>query len=69
MSAGRYRSQTAYGQHIQKLGGGFYRLSWTVDRYYPSSRLRHPVGFQRNADLAGARRFAKKWGLPDPMPS
>lgn len=40
-----------------------FRLSWTVDFYYPDSRLRHPRSFSRDTDERGAKRFAHRWGL------
>jgi hypothetical protein len=60
---GRYRSSGSYGHRIQRLGGNFYRLFWTVDRYYSGSRLRFPRTGSRDTDEAGAHRFAKKWGI------
>jgi hypothetical protein len=41
---------------------GYYQLRWTVDRYYSGSRLR---GYTRVADERGARRFARRWQIPD----
>lgn len=61
---GRHRSSGSYGHSIQRLGRDFYRLHWTVDRYYSSSRLRFPRGASRDTGTAGAARFAKRWGLP-----
>jgi len=61
----RYRSEGSRSQHVRKLGPDWYVISWTVDFYYPTSRLRHPRTFRRNTDLAGAKRFAKRWGLND----
>lgn len=55
----------SYGHRVVQIGPGHYRLFWTVDFKYPSSRLRHPRGFQRDTDAAGARRFARRWGLGD----
>lgn len=63
---GRYRSSGSYGHDIQRIGPDHYRLHWTVDRYYASSRLRHPRLSSRDTDLAGAIRFAKRWELPTP---
>jgi hypothetical protein len=63
----RHRSSGAKGFAIKHLGGDDYRLSWVVDRYYPTSRLRHPRGCHRDTDEAGARRFAKKHGLEMPQ--
>jgi hypothetical protein len=65
---GRHSSAAAYGHAVSDLGGGDYRLHWTVDRYYAGSRLRHPRPCHRDADFAGAVRFAKKHGcrkMPD----
>jgi hypothetical protein len=62
----RHRAASSYGHLILHLGAGSFRISWTVDRYYAGSRLRYPRGFERVTDLAGARRFARKHGLPAP---
>jgi hypothetical protein len=62
----RHRSSGSKGHSIHKIMDGWYRLSWSVDRYYPSSRLRHPRGCHRDTDEAGALRFAKRWGVPMP---
>lgn len=56
----------SYGQHIQRIAADHYRLSWTVDHKYPSSRLRFPRSHSRDTDKAGAKRFAKKWRLSMP---
>jgi hypothetical protein len=63
---GRYNSSSSYGHRIWRIGPDHYRLGWTVDRYYAGSRLRHPRGFDRDTDLAGAKRFARKWDLQIP---
>lgn len=55
-----------YGHRIQRVGPDHYRLSWTHDRKYAGSRLRHPVTVRRDTDEAGARRFAAKWGVRMP---
>lgn len=47
---------------------GDYLISWVVDYYYPSSRLRYPRGFRRWTDRKGAERFCKKWGINMPEP-
>ena len=60
---GRYSSSGSYSHRIQRIGRDFYRLHWTVDRYYQGSRLRYPRGCSRDTDEAGATRFAKKWHL------
>lgn len=49
------------------MGHDWFRLHWTVDRYYQGSRLRFPRGASRDTDFAGAMRFAIKWGLPMPQ--
>jgi hypothetical protein len=64
----RYGVSKANGQRVQFLSHDCYRISWWVDRYYPTSRLRHPVGQVRITDEAGAKRFCKKWGLEMPEP-
>jgi hypothetical protein len=61
----RHRSSSAYSHGISKLGDDWFRISWTVDFYYPDSRLRHPRRFSRHTDLAGAKRFKKKWSVAD----
>lgn len=65
----RYSSAKAYGQTISRIGGGYFRMHWTVDRYYKGSRLRHPTGYTRDADRKGAERFCKKWGIDMPKES
>lgn len=60
---GRYSPGTSYGHRIHRLSADSFVISWGADRYYPSSRLRYPRHFRRITDLAGARRFAKKWKL------
>ena len=62
----RFRSASAYGHAIQHIGGGDFRIYWTVDRYYAGSRLRHPQTASRNTDRAGAERFAKRHKLTLP---
>ena len=68
---GRYSSAKSYRQSCQKLCPDCYRLTWYVDRYYPSSRLRFPTRYQRDTDLKGAQRFCKRWGfqIPDEAPN
>lgn len=56
----------SYGHRIQRFAADHFRLSWTVDFKYPSSRLRWPRGFTRDTDAAGAARFAKRWGIKVP---
>jgi hypothetical protein len=62
---GRYTGGNSYDHWIRR-DGGEYTIGWTVDFYYPSSRLRFPRGFKRWTDEAGAKRFARKWGLNMP---
>lgn len=62
----RHRPGGGYSHRISKIMEGWYEISWTYDRYYDGSRLRHPTGMRRQTDEAGARRFAKKWGVPMP---
>lgn len=60
------RSSGAYGHSIRRIGPDHFRLGWTVDYKYATSRLWHPRGFDRDTDLAGAKRFAKRWNMEDP---
>ena len=62
----RHRPSGSYGHKIALMPWGDYRIMWTVDRYYEGSRLRFPRGCTRDTDEAGARRFAKRWGLEMP---
>lgn len=66
----RHGRNSSYGHRIITICEGHYRLAWTVDRYYPNSRLRWPTGVTRDTDEAGAIRFAKKHGVnfPDTSP-
>jgi len=62
---GRYNSSSAYGFKAKLIDySGIYRLYWTVDYYYPDSRLRYPRTFTRDTDQKGAERFCKKHGIP-----
>lgn len=61
----RHRSAGSYGQRIERMGPDDFRIVWVVDFHYPTSRLRHPRYFDRWTDLAGAKRFAKRWKLED----
>ena len=67
-SGGRHRQQRSYNHRCQYHSnwGGWYEISWTVDRYVSGSRLRFPTTYTRDTDEAGARRFCKKWGIPLP---
>lgn len=59
---------------ILRIYQDWYRLYWTikqyrwvvVDRLGNESRLRYPREYHRDTDEAGARRFAKKWGVKMP---
>lgn len=62
----RHRSSGSHGHHVRKIGPDHYRLTWAVDRHYSGSRLRHPVTYRRDTDLAGAQRFARRWSLQRP---
>ncbi|MGN6146288.1 MAG: hypothetical protein ACTHOP_22165 [Mesorhizobium sp.] len=62
---GRYSKSSAYGHRVHDMGWGLFRISWIVDRYYPNSRLRHPVTYSRDTDRNGAIRFADKWNVPE----
>jgi hypothetical protein len=64
----RHRSASSYAHAIRKIGDRHYRLSWTVDRHYANSRLRHPRDFTRDTDRIGAERFAKRWKIAMPQP-
>lgn len=63
----RFRSVPSYGQHIRRLGNDLYEISWVHDRYYGGSRLRYPRTTRRQTDLGGARRFARKWKIAEPV--
>ena len=60
---GRYSGSNSYGFSYRKMGEDYYRISWVVDFYYSSSRLRYPRQFMRNTDLEGVKRFCKKHDL------
>ena len=62
----RHHKQTSHGHGIRLIPGCGYRLSWTVDRYYADSRLRHPATYRRFTDEDGARRFAARWKITFP---
>ena len=56
----------SYGHKIHRIGRDQFRLHWTVDHYYASSRLRHPRVASRDTDKDGAERFAKRWKISMP---
>lgn len=62
----RHHSQHSYGHSIRKVMHDCYSIMWTVDAYVQGSRLRHPRGFSRVTDHAGAVRFAKRWDVEMP---
>jgi hypothetical protein len=64
---GRFSANRSYGHSICRMGSNWYRLSWAYDRYFKNSRLRHPQGQSCFTDLAGAKRFAEKWGCSMPI--
>ncbi|KKN47417.1 hypothetical protein LCGC14_0663300 [marine sediment metagenome] len=63
---GRHRPSGSYGHSITRLGPGEFRLEWTIDRYVKDARTRFPTSQNRDTDLRGAKRFAKKWGCEVP---
>lgn len=55
----------SYGHRVSLCGiAGTYRISWTYDVKH--RRIRYPRWCYRLTDLAGAKRFAKKWGCVVP---
>lgn len=64
----RYASSGSYGHQCRYIQGfgGFYRMSWVVDYYYPGVRLRWPRTFSRDTDEVGAKRFCKRWQIAMP---
>lgn len=63
---GRFSTNHSYGHTIRKIDHDCYRIAWTTDRYYASSRLRHPTVTMRDTDTEGAKRFAKRWNVKMP---
>lgn len=61
------KDSTSYNHAIRYVGCGGFRLSWVVDSASRSSRIRNPVTRTRDAELDGARRFAKKWDCEMPV--
>ena len=61
---GRFSGGGSYDHRVRRFAEDWYQIYWTVDFYYPDSRLRFPRIFTRNTDERGARRFCKKWGIP-----
>jgi hypothetical protein len=64
----RYRSSGSDNHQVRRLGRDRYRLFWTVDRYYPGDRLRHPIQYSRDSDRAGASRFVRRWKITRNVP-
>ncbi len=61
------RSRKSYGHRVSRSTWvGCFHLCWTTDRWVTGSRLRIPTSHTRDADEAGARRFAKRWGVAFP---
>lgn len=56
----------AYAFKLSRIERGVWRMRWTVDRRvrHGGRHLRWPTTFVRDTDATGARRFAKKHGLP-----
>lgn len=63
----KYSGASSYNHRVKAYRDGSFEIFWTVDFHYPSSRLRHPRGFSKWTDEAGAKRFCKKWGLEMPV--
>ena len=59
----RFNSSGAAQFDYHYLGEDYYAISWTVDYYYPDSRLRFPRRISRITDEAGVRRFCGKHNL------
>lgn len=59
----RHRASGSYDHAVSSLGGGDYRLRWTVDRYYVGSRQRYPRSCHRDTDMAGAVKFILRHGV------
>lgn len=62
----RYRPAPAYDFAIRPFFGGDFEISWTYDRYYTGSRLRHPQSRSRITNRKGAERFCRKHDLEMP---
>ena len=62
----RHNSSKAYGFRLQHFGVDHWRMFWTVDFYYATSRIRFPRVLSRDTDTDGAKRFAKRHGLSAP---
>lgn len=45
---------------------GSYRISWAVDFYVHSGRIRSPKVYMRITDEKNAKRFCRKWKLKMP---
>lgn len=65
----RHNSRGSYGHRIKRERDDEYVISWTIDRYYAGSRLRHPLGRSRDTNKKGAIRFAKKCNIQMPEDS
>ena len=63
-----HRPSGGYGHSVRYIGWGGWRMSWCWDRKIAGSRLRHPQEITRDTDLAGAKRFAAKYALAEPLP-
>jgi len=63
----RVTSSGARGFRCGYISYDTWRITWVMDFYYAWSPLRWPRGFSRITDLAGAKLFCKKHGLPAPV--
>ncbi len=65
----RHSNSGSTSHFICQHGPDNFRISWVVDRYYKDCRQRFPTQYNRDTDLKGAIRFARKWevtrGLPE----
>jgi hypothetical protein len=66
---GRYSRNLGTDFTITRCADDAFRIAWTCDRYHAGSRLRFPTRYSRIADLAGAKRFAKRHGISMPKVS
>lgn len=62
----RHRSSSSTGHRCIRTPYGDFEISWTVDFYYPGSRLRYPRRFRRLTNERGARRFCTRWRIALP---
>lgn len=53
---GRYSGNNVSGHKLRRLGEDCWRISWVIDRYYPTSNLRHPTGYSRVTYSEGSEK-------------